>query len=135
MILNRIDLVWHAVATSSAQIRLHDMVRHISEMPNLFDFSPVGPDSKEESGIWRVSPYPARPGQKPCVCLWVSVSLSLFLKDFSVSPALKYSHLGDSRKVTPWKSYMAPCCSPEPPMQCLLSPTRLVSLSGDSKSW
>jgi hypothetical protein len=83
MILNRIDLVWHAVATSSAQIRLHDMVRHISEMPNLFDFSPVGPDSKEESGIWRVSPYPARPGQKPCVCLWVSVSLSLSERLFS----------------------------------------------------
>lgn len=64
VILNRIDLVWHTVVASSAQVRLHAMVRHISEMPGLSDSSLVGSDSKEGLEIWKMPAYPASPGQK-----------------------------------------------------------------------
>lgn len=106
MISNRIVLVWYTGAASSAQIRLHDMVRHISELPNLSDSSPVGPESKEDSGIWKVPAYPTSPGQKPWVPLSLLVSLSL--EDYPASPALRYSHLGDGRKETPWNHTWLP---------------------------
>lgn len=76
VILNRIDLVWHTVVASSAQVGLHAMVKHISETLGLSDSSLVRSDSKKDLGSGKCQlTLPAQARRHDSPSFLVSLSL------------------------------------------------------------